>query len=78
MSGDGNFNVLEWQIFCKRWATLETRSIVQSILGCIEKTKLISSRIWMEIHDYSTNRAYPEKYFPNKNSEDLRLKTKFV
>ena len=77
-SGNVNLNEWGWQIFCKRWTTLETCSIVQSINGCIEKEEFNSSEIWMGIDDSLTNRVYPGNYFPSKKYEDLRLKTASV
>ncbi len=62
----------------QKWTTPETRSIVQSINGCIKKEELNSSEIWMGIDDCLTNRVYPANYFPSKKYEDLRLKTTSV
>tara|TARA_B110000977_G_scaffold138575_1_gene175966 strand:- start:1 stop:519 length:519 start_codon:yes stop_codon:yes gene_type:complete len=78
VSGNGNLNEWGWQIFRKQWTTQETRSIVQSINGCIVKEKFDSSKIWMGIDDCLTNRVYPANYFPSKKYEDLRLKTTSV
>ena len=78
VSENGNLNEWGWQIFRKRWTTLEYRSIVQSINGCIKKENFNSFQIQMGIHDFLTNRVYPANHFPSKKYEDLRLKTEFV
>ena len=74
LSGDGNFVEFGWQIFRDKWTDNETRSIVQSIIGRINKAKLSSTETCIELHNCKTIRAYPGEYFPEKKRIHFVLK----
>ena len=73
---DGNIDELGWKIFRDKWTNNKTRSIFQSIIGCIKKSKSNSTETMIELHNFNTIRAYPAEYFPGKQTKALWLKKK--